>query len=145
MLSRPMLRHWALPLLYLLAMMVIAFWPVTVDSSAGPELTRTLHWLHAHGAPAFVNYEFVEFSANVIFFVPLGIFLGAGLRRFWMAALAGIIVSGLIEIGQLLFLPNRFATLTDVVANSLGCVLGAAIWVAVSKGYWNQKASKPSN
>lgn len=140
-----MLRRIALPSLYLLAMILIAFWPVPVDSSAGPELARTLNWLHAHGIPAFVNYEFVEFSANVIFFVPLGVFLGAGLRRFWAAALAGIVVSGLIEIGQLLFLPNRFATLTDVVANSLGCALGAALWLAVSRGHRNRKVSKPSS
>ncbi len=140
-----MLRRFALPSLYLLAMIMIAFWPVPVDSSAGPELARALHWLHAHGVATFVNYDFVEFSANVIFFVPLGVFLGLGLRRFWVAGLVGIVVSGLIEAGQLLFLPNRFATLTDVVANSLGCVLGAALWLVVSRGHQNREASKPSS
>lgn len=135
---------WALPSLYLLAMIAIAFWPVPVDSSAGPALAWTLNWLHAHGVPAFVDYGFVEFSANVFFFIPLGIFLGMGLRRFWTAFIAGIVSSALIELGQLLFLPNRFATLSDVAANSLGAALGTAIWMAAYGTHLKRKARKAS-
>jgi len=133
---------WALPLLYLLAMVAIAFWPVPVDSSAGPQLAWTLNWLHDHGVPAFVNYEFVEFSANVLFFMPLGFFLAAGLRRPITAGILGILASSLIELGQHLFLPNRFATFSDVVANSLGCMLGVAVWLIVCRIQSNRKARK---
>ncbi|WP_194943659.1 VanZ family protein [Glutamicibacter halophytocola] len=134
-----------MPSLYLLAMIGIAFWPVPVDSSAGPALAWTLNWLHARGVPAFVDYGFVEFSANILFFIPLGIFLGMGLRRFWIAEIVGIVASSLLELGQLLFLPNRFATLSDVVANSLGAALGTAIWLAASRTRLKQKARKTSD
>lgn len=131
---------WALPVLYILAMVAIAFWPVPVDSSAGPQLAWTLNWLHDHGVPEFVNYEFVEFSANVLFFMPLGFFLAVGLRRPITACVLGTAASGLIESGQHLFLPNRFATLTDVVANSLGCALGVGMWLVVWRIQSNRKA-----
>ena len=124
---------WLLPAVYVLAMAAIAFWPVPVDSAAGPKLAATLSWLHAHGVPHFINCEFVEFSANVIFFIPLGFFLGYGLRRFWLACVFGFAASSVIELGQLVFLPNRYATFTDVVANTLGTFLGAVIWLAVKR------------
>lgn len=124
---------WLLPLVYVLAMASIAFWPVPVDSAAGPQLASALSWLHAHGIPAFVNYEFVEFTANVIFFIPLGLILSFALHRFWFACVLGLVTSALIELGQLLLLPNRYATLTDVVANTLGTCLGAGLWLLITR------------
>lgn len=114
-------------------MAAIAFWPVPVDSAAGPQLTATLNWLHAHGVPQFINYEFVEFSANVIFFIPLGTFLGFAVARFWISCGVGFVASALIELGQLLFLPNRYATFQDVVANTIGTCLGAVLWLIIKK------------
>ncbi|SCB99141.1 VanZ like family protein [Arthrobacter sp. NIO-1057] len=135
---RTLFRHrsrgfWLLPLVYVLAMASIAFWPVPVDSAAGSQLASALSWLHAHGIPAFVNYEFVEFAANVIFFMPLGLILSFALHRFWFACALGLATSALIELGQLFFLPNRYATPTDVVANTLGACLGAGLWLVVRK------------
>lgn len=143
MLRHRLLRLWLLPAVYVLAMAAIAFWPVPVDSAAGPQLTATLAWLHAHGIPRFVNYQFVEFAANIIFFIPLGFFLGFGLHRFWLACVLGLVASSMIELGQLLFLPNRYATITDVVANTLGTFLGAVIWLAVKR--FRQRPLPPSD
>jgi glycopeptide antibiotics resistance protein len=74
------------------------------------------------------DYAFVERSANVVLFVPLGLFVALLLprRRWWIAALTGLAVSGAIETAQLLLLPARFATLDDVAMNTTGALLGAA-------------------
>ncbi|QIK75260.1 VanZ family protein [Nocardioides piscis] len=73
----------------------------------------------------------VEFGLNVLAFMPVS-FLGSLLRpsirvTTWTAA--GFAGSFLIEVAQVL-LPDRSATHSDVVANTLGAALGAvAAWV----------------
>nr|WP_252727946.1 VanZ family protein [Curtobacterium sp. WW7] len=73
----------------------------------------------------------IESLANVAFFVPLGLLvvLLAGARWWWAGAAAGLLVSSTIEIGQALFLPARYATIDDVVANTMGAVVGAVLGV----------------
>ncbi|MFZ3417164.1 VanZ family protein [Arthrobacter sp. 3Tela_A] len=114
--------------LYLVVLAFIAFWPSPVDSgSAGGTLRTVLAWLHEHGAPGWFNYNFVEFTANILLFVPFG-FLGAAYvdrRWVWAVPVAGFCISGCIELGQLLFRPDRFATMNDLVANTLGTACGA--------------------
>jgi glycopeptide antibiotics resistance protein len=46
-----------------------------------------------------------------------------------------MVVSGCIELGQLLFLHDRFASLSDIMTNTSGAVIGAllAAW-ATKKG-----------
>nr|WP_276512222.1 VanZ family protein [Cryobacterium roopkundense] len=105
---------------------LIAFWPTPVDRGGHDSLVSLLGWLQRHGAPGWLSYTFVEFSANVALFVPIGL-LGVillGARRWWLAILAGFLASFSIELGQLLFLPARFATVNDVIANSLGAGIG---------------------
>ena len=74
----------------------------------------------------------VEFGLNVLAFLPLS-FLGSLLRPLvtlsaWTAG--GFAGSLLVEIFQTT-LPNRSATHSDVVANTLGMALGAmAAWFA---------------
>lgn len=70
-----------------------------------------------------------DFLLNAVFFVPLGVFvyLASGRRsRLGLAVLAGLALSTLIEAGQLLA-PGRYATLGDVVANTLGAGLGGIL------------------
>lgn len=71
---------------------------------------------------------------NVAFFVPLGLFvhLAAGRRRgLVLAVAAGLLLSALVEAGQLL-VPGRYTTLGDLAANTAGAGLGglAARWRA---------------
>jgi glycopeptide antibiotics resistance protein len=116
---------------YLVALVAIAFWPVRVDENAGDLLYRLFTWLYRHGAPRWLNYDFLEFSANVILFIPVGLFVVilAGARRWWLGILAGLVTSCAIEVGQLMFLPARSATVVDVVANTSGAVLGTVLAV----------------
>lgn len=108
---------------------LIAFWPSPVDASAAGTLKSVLERLHAAGVPAWVNYALVESTANVALFLPFGFLAAAYLseRWAWLAAAAGIGVSCAIEAGQYIFLPDRFATIHDVMANSLGAVLGTLV------------------
>jgi VanZ family protein len=116
-------------LAYLAALVAIAFWPVRVDQNAGDLLYRLFTWLYSHDAPRWLDYDFLEFSANVILFIPVGLFVVilAGARRWWLGILAGFVTSCVIEAGQLMFLPSRFATVEDVIANTSGATLGTLL------------------
>ena len=118
---------------YLVAALLIGFWSTPVDGPGRGWLLRTLDALHLRGLPRAVDYDAVESAANVLFFVPLGILLTAILpRRLWpLAIVGGALFSCAIELGQLLFLPARFASWADVAANSAGAVLGVALVLIV--------------
>ena len=116
---------------YLVALGLIALWPTPVDRDAAGLIASLLAGLHALGAPGWVNYALIEFTANIALFLPVGLLgvalLGAG--RWWLPVLAGVALSCLIELSQRVFLPGRFATPLDVLANSTGAVLGALLAV----------------
>lgn len=86
----------------------------------------TLNALHAIGVPAAFGYSQLEVTANVIMFVPLGVFLtlALGPTHAWIGLLALPALSGAIELAQLLFLPTRYPTLVDIAANSVGAWIG---------------------
>ena len=114
---------------YLVTLALIAFWPTPVDRGAAGTISSVLARLHAHGVPDWVNYQLVEFTANIALFLPVGL-LGVvlvGANQWWWAVVAGFAVSSLIELGQLVFLPGRFATPADVLANATGAVFGALL------------------
>ena len=130
---------------YLLTLTLIAFWPTPVDRGAAGSITRTLALLHAQGVPGWVNYALVEFTANIALFLPVGL-LGVillGSARWWEAVLAGLAASSLIELGQLVFLPGRFATPLDVVANTAGTALGALLALALLTAVTARSPSEP--
>jgi len=111
-------------------------WPTPVDRGLHGELNTVLAVLHGHGAPAFVNYAFVEGAANILMFLPLGLLVTLMLARtlWWVAPLAGAVASTGAELAQLYFLPNRFATMDDVIHNTTGAVIGTAIVLSVRYG-----------
>ncbi|MHA6968241.1 VanZ family protein [Glutamicibacter bergerei] len=133
----PLRALWVLPALYLLGLICVALWPTPVDASARGALDSVLAWLHSVGVPNFVGYDLVEFGANIALFIPLGLLLGFGLRRFWLAVGFGVLATSLIEASQWLFLPQRFASGLDILANSLGALLGALCWL-----FWSRSRRK---
>lgn len=112
---------------------LIVLWPTPVDSGSKGTLLRVLNWLHEHGLPEFVGYNAVEFTANVVMFVPLGLFaaVACGPGRWWIALIACPALSIIIESIQAAALPGRFATVGDVVANSAGGAAGALIGLLI--------------
>lgn len=112
---------------YSMAVLVIVAWPTPVDRGASRAIARVLEALHDRNVLMFLGYRQVEFLANVGMFAPLGVLIGVvlGRRRWGFAILIGFALSAAIELFQLLFLPDRFATVDDVIANTLGALLGA--------------------
>jgi glycopeptide antibiotics resistance protein len=133
--GRPVPRRWAVGLFgaYLVALALIVFWPTPVDRDTRDYLVTLIDLLQRLGAPEWVRYTVIEFSANILLFVPAGLFLVilAGPRRWWLGPLAGFGASSAIELGQLVFLPDRFATVNDVIANSVGAIIGTALALIV--------------
>ena len=77
----------------------------------------------------------VEFLCNVLIIVPISL-LGSLIRpswtwRDWLAL--GFVLSGAVELGQALFLPDRSAQFADLVANTLGAGLGAVVAALVRR------------
>ena len=107
--------------------------PSRVDGGVEPAVRRVLAWLQGLGAPEWVNYDFADFVANVGFFVPIGLVAALLLpwRIWWLAIPAGAALSAALELGQALFLPERYASATDVLANTVGATLGALIAAAI--------------
>lgn len=108
---------------------VITMWPHPVDQGSRGRIAELLDALHVLGVPAWFGYAQLEVLANVAIFAPLGLALGLLLpaRRVWLAAVLLPLCSIAIELTQLWFLPARFATVSDVIANSVGAWIGIGI------------------
>ena len=74
----------------------------------------------------------LEFIANVAVFVPWGALalVVVGRRRWWIAALGGIALTLAIEIAQIPL--ARISDPRDLVANTLGTLIGVAAAVALA-------------
>ena len=75
-----------------------------------------------------LSVERIEFLANIGLFVPLGVFLVllVGTRLWWVAVMAGIVLTGMIESVQK-NIPGRVSDPRDVAANSIGMFVGVAL------------------
>lgn len=83
--------------------------------------------------PAFVDYGFIEFSANIVLFIPVGLIFGliVPVRFAVIALLLGPALSAAIELGQHFLLAARYATVADVIANSIGATIGVFLAVTL--------------
>ncbi|SMF04449.1 Glycopeptide antibiotics resistance protein [Cellulosimicrobium cellulans J34] len=124
---------------YLAAVLVVTLWPSPQSTDAPGWATATLGFLQGLGIP--ITLPVLEALANVVMFGPFGLLgvplaRGAGARRRgvapgpWRTAalvtLAGCALSVAIELTQHL-LPGRVPTVQDVVMNTAGAFLGAAL------------------
>jgi len=95
---------------------------------------RDLLWaLDGQVEPAIAITELV---ANVFLFVPLGSALAVRHPRasmWWVAGIAAA-VSLVVEATQAIMGTGRLADITDVLANTAGATLGAALWGAITAG-----------
>lgn len=80
-----------------------------------------------------VTYAGVEFTGNVLMFLPVGMFflLLLGRRRWWLAVLIGVAMTITIESVQIV-IPGRVSDLRDVVANSVGALIGVLLGLALT-------------
>ena len=68
----------------------------------------------------------LEFTANIIMFLPVG-----ATAWWWTASVAnstliGFCATAFIEIMQSFAVPGRFSDIRDIIANTLGALIGAA-------------------
>jgi len=128
--SSPRTRIWAWRALgaIVVGVVLITFWPTPVDKPFHLALGRLIATLHRHGMPHWITYSVVEFSANIVLFVPVGVLIAllAWPSLWWVSGLLGLVASLTIELTQSLFLPMRFASVGDIAANTTGALLGGA-------------------
>jgi len=144
--SAPSLRglHWVsagLLLAFLAAIAIITFTPGPPDPTGQRDLIAFLARAHAQGLPAWVTFGKVEFGANIVMFIPIGLFGALALPRArWLIVPAAVGLSAVIEYLQAANLPARDGTARDVVANGLGALIGyllaAVVLAEVHRRIW---------
>jgi len=78
-----------------------------------------------------------DYVRNILLFIPLGISLAGILEtykhKFWQIVLSGLIcglvLSSMIELSQVA-LNSRVSSISDIVCNSLGSMLGTSLYIA---------------
>ncbi|QDE35607.1 VanZ family protein [Microbacterium foliorum] len=118
----------ALGIPFFIGLALLTLTPARVEESMPNLLDLVLSSAHRLGWES-LDFTRLEIIANVLVFVPIGILAFILVpRRLWpLAIVLGPALSLSIEAFQRLVLPHRAATLTDVVANSGGALIGVAI------------------
>lgn len=118
---------------YAVFVLVVVLWPTPVDRDYQAAITKVLDVLHRNGIPGWFGYNKLEFSANILMFVPLGFLIALVLpaRVWWLTLLITLGFSVAIELTQGALLAERFSSVTDVVANTIGGIIGTLIAVVL--------------
>jgi glycopeptide antibiotics resistance protein len=113
---------------YVVALALIAFWPVPVDRAAQGLVAAITR------AVPFLTYDVIETAANVVLFVPLGALLALVLPRRALLVLGiALVATVAIELAQAALLPERTPSLRDVLANLCGAAVGLSIVLLVRR------------
>lgn len=114
------------------AYLLFVAWLTLTPQPLGPDqvelIERVLAALHRRGYLRSVDYDQLEFLANIALFVPVGMFglLLVGAGAWWVALLVPVALTLGIETAQL-SIPSRVSDERDLLANSLGGVLGVLL------------------
>lgn len=121
--------------------------PTPVDAPHRDLVARVLDGVHGIGVPAWFGYAQLEFTANVLLFVPLGFFLALLFPPHlgWLGAVVGIALSAVVESAQAVWLPMRYASLLDLLANGVGACAGAALGVWCVRAAMSRYEVRPSS
>lgn len=131
-------------ILYTLFIAAITLTPQQLGTGPGTLIGHALDIFAAHQETSWLTYERVEKLGNVAMFIPFGFFaaLHFGRRRWWLGFVFGASFSAAIEIFQgTVLTQTRFATVSDLVTNTLGAGIGALLglaWMSV----WPSRHSK---
>lgn len=113
---------------YLVFVAWLTLTPQPIGADQQDLIMRGLDALHRRGYAESIDYDRLEFLANIGLFVPIGMFLlllfGAG--GWWIAAGGSFALTSLIETLQR-GIPGRVSDERDLVANTLGGLIGIVI------------------
>ncbi|HWU60067.1 MAG TPA: VanZ family protein [Microbacteriaceae bacterium] len=131
---------------FVAVILAITFWPTPVDRPFDAQLMRILGTLHHAGVATWVDYSFVERLSNAIMFVPLGVLIALYFRRqlWWLSVALPFVLSVCIELGQGLFLPERTASVSDVIANTFGALIGGGAVAIIRFAVNAHRAPRPN-
>ncbi|MEO9014047.1 MAG: VanZ family protein [Terrimesophilobacter sp.] len=104
----------------------ITLGPQPLDGRSAGILRSVLDVLARSDLTRWIGYDLVEFTANIAMFMPVGLSFLLLASRWWLALAAGVALTCTIEFTQL-FLPGRVSDARDILANSLGALLGVII------------------
>ena len=129
-------RH---PFLSLVTLAYLGFvgWVTLTPSSVAPTssdlVLRVLNRLQRYEELSWLTYGRAEFLANIALFVPVGLFLLLlfGTRLWWVGVIAGVALTSAIETAQR-SIPGRVPDERDLVANTLGTVVGVAVGLVLT-------------
>lgn len=113
---------------YAVALALVVLLPES-DHAALGAVERFARWVAHAGLPFEAVFPVVEFTANVVLFVPFGVLFPLAVGRLRggsvaLAVLLGSVCSVGIEVAQL-WIPGRVSDPRDVISNTLGAALGA--------------------
>lgn len=116
---------------FLAGLGLLTLTPSRVEESMPNLLDLVLTTAHRAGWN-WLDFTRLEIIANVLVFVPVGVFAFLLVpRRVWpLAVVLGPAISVAIEVAQRVALPHRAATMSDVVANSGGALIGVFLAIA---------------
>lgn len=87
----------SLLLLYIVIVLMATMSPTPLDQGYEASIDRLLGVLHRNGVPQWFGYSKLEFLANILMFVPLGVLVGLALPQ--RAAWSGVILLPLFSVG----------------------------------------------
>ncbi|MFE4950240.1 VanZ family protein [Leifsonia sp. NPDC056665] len=130
---------------YLLVVAWITLNPAPADPHRNPLLEGLLATFASTPLLTWIDYDVVEFTANVLLFVPVGLLFAVllGRGRWWLAFALGVAMTLTIEFVQL-FLPARVSDARDLLANTLGTLIGIGIAAVIAGGRRSRPDATPS-
>ena len=132
----------ALAAAYVVALAWITLTPAPFGGARTALMARLATMLAEFGPTRWITPAGLEFTANLVLFIPFGLlFLALFGRGRWLGILfAGFIASCWIELAQSVWLPMRDANPLYVVAHVAGTAVGVSIAVAMTR---RETASRP--
>lgn len=130
---------------YLLVVAWITLDPFPADPHRNTLLEGLLATFASTTLLAWIDFDVVEFTANVLLFVPVGVLFAVrlGRGRWWLAFALGVAMTLTIEFVQL-FLPARVSDARDLLANTLGTLIGIGIVAVFAGGRRSRPDATPS-
>jgi len=128
-----------------LVVAIITFWPGPPNPDGQHALKDFLLHAYHRGLPRWITFDRIEFGANVVMFLPIGFFGTLALTRArWLILPAAVCASAVIETVQAVRMPERVGTPDDVIANSLGALLGYLLALLVIRIIRHRMRRRPA-